>query len=27
LFLVRIFNPSGARGLWIATGIDRTLGD
>ena len=27
LFLVRIFNPSGARGLWIATGVDRTLGD
>ena len=26
LFLVRIFNPSGARGLWIATGVDRTLG-
>ena len=27
LFLVRIFNPSGARGLWIATGVDRTLGN
>src|SRR5262249_1764999 len=27
LFLVRIFNPSGARGLWIATGVDRTFGD
>ena len=27
LFLVRIFNPSSARGLWIATGVDRTLGD
>ena len=27
LFLVRIFNPSGARGLWIATGVDRTLGE
>ena len=27
LFLVRIFNPSGARGRWIATGVDRTLGD
>jgi len=26
LFLVRIFNPSGARGRWIATGIDRSLG-
>ena len=27
LFLVRIFNPSGARGLWIATGVDRTFGE
>jgi len=27
LFLVRIFNPSGARGLWIATGVDRTFGN
>src|SRR5262249_2925990 len=27
LFLIRIFNPSGARGLWIATGVDRTFGD
>ena len=24
LFLIRIFNPSGARGLWIATGAVRT---
>jgi len=27
LFLVRIFNPSGARGLWIATGVDRNFGE
>ena len=27
LFLVRIFNPSPARGLWIATGVDRTFGE
>ena len=26
LFLLRIFNPSGARGLWIATGVGRTFG-
>jgi len=25
LFLVRIFNPSGARGLWIATGAQRSF--
>ena len=27
LFLIRIFNPSGARGLWIATGAVRTFGE
>lgn len=27
VFLVRIFNPTGARGLWIATGVDRTFGE
>jgi len=26
LFLLRIFNPTGARGLWIATGADRSFG-
>lgn len=26
VFLIRIFNPAGARGLWIATGTDRTFG-
>jgi hypothetical protein len=26
LFLIRIFNPTGARGLWIATGAVRTFG-
>jgi len=25
LFLLRIFNPSGARGLWIATGAQRSF--
>jgi hypothetical protein len=27
LFLVRIANPQGAKGLWIATGVERFVGD
>ena len=27
LVLIRIFNPAGARGLWIASGADRTFGN
>ena len=27
LFLVRIHNPSAARGLWIATAVERTFGE
>jgi hypothetical protein len=27
LFLIRIFSPAGAQGLWIATGAQRSFGD
>jgi len=27
VFLIRIFNPAGARGRWIATGVERTFSE